>query len=279
MRTFAEQKALVSQLNLMDDLFFHKVAEDKAACEEILRIILKKPDLTVKDCQPQRFLRNVDAHSVILDVLCTDDSGRLFNIEVQKQDNDAHQRRVRFNISNIDTAFMEKGLHYKEFPDVCVVYISEFDIFRKNRTLYHVRRIIEETSDFVENGTHEVYVNAAVDDRSAIAELMQYFLNSNGYHENFKAVCNRVNYLKEANEGVNSMSSVIEQYAQEYAKQYHEERVQEERNKMLHAQTENTRETIIRLLKAGVTEEVIAQAIPSVSPKTIQKLKHKLESR
>lgn len=241
MKTFAEQKALVGQLNLMDDLFFHKVAEDKSACEEILRIILKKPDLTVKDCQPQRFLRNVDAHSVILDVLCTDESGRLFNIEVQKQDDDLHQRRVRFNISNIDTSFMEKGLHYKEFPDVCVVFISAFDMFRKNRTLYHVRRIVEETSDFVENGTHEVYVNTAINDGSDIAELMQYFLNSNGYHENFKAVCNRVNYLKEANEGVNSMSSVIEQYAQryheekmrdnnvieQYAQQYHEEKMRE----------------------------------------------------
>ena len=50
MKTFEEQKALVSQLNLMDDLFFHKVAEDKAACEEILRIILKKPD--VISCTP-----------------------------------------------------------------------------------------------------------------------------------------------------------------------------------------------------------------------------------
>ena len=85
MKTLAEQRALVSRLNLMDDLFFHKVAEDKSACEEMLRIILKKPDLTVKECQPQRFLRNVDAHSVVLDVLCTDESGRLFNIEVQKK--------------------------------------------------------------------------------------------------------------------------------------------------------------------------------------------------
>ena len=65
MKTFEEQKALVSQLNLMDDLFFHKVAEDKAACEEILRIILKKPDLKVTESQPQRYLRNVDAHSAV----------------------------------------------------------------------------------------------------------------------------------------------------------------------------------------------------------------------
>ena len=76
---------------------------------------------------------------------------------------------------------------------------------------------MEETNDFVENGTHEVYVNTAFNDGSDIAELMQYFVNSSGYHDKFKAVCNRVNYLKEVNEGVNSMSSVIEEYAQERA--------------------------------------------------------------
>ena len=261
MKTFAEQKALVSQLNLMDDLFFHKVAEDKAACEEILRIILKKPDLKVTESQPQRYLRNVDAHSAVLDVLCTDDSGRLFNIEVQKQDNDLHQRRVRFNISNIDTAFMEKGLHYKDFPDVCVVFISAFDMFRKNRTLYHVRRILEETNDFVENGTHEVYVNTAINDGSDIAELMQYFVNSSGCHEKFKAVCNRVNYLKEVNEGVNSMSSVIERYAEEYAQQYHEERV-----------AEQAKEAILRMLKEGASIDFIARIFPSFSIEDIKQL-------
>ena len=224
MKTYSEQRALVSRLNLMDDLFFHKVAEDKAACEEILRIILKKPGLSVKECQPQRYLRNVDAHSVILDVLCTDEAGRIFNMEVQRKDDDWHQRRVRFNISNIDASFMEKGMDYKEFPDVCVVFISEFDLFEMNQTLYHVCRVVKGTDRYLENGTHEVYVNTAIDDGSDIAELMQYFADSNGYHENFKAVCNRVNYLKESNREVMSMSSVIE----EYAKKYHEEKAHEE---------------------------------------------------
>ena len=271
MKTFAEQKALIGQLNLMDDLFFHKVAEDKAACEEILRIILKKPDLTVQECQPQRYLRNVDAHSAVLDVLCTDESGRLFNIEVQKQDNDLHQRRVRFNISNIDTSFMEKGLHYKDFPDVCVVFISEFDIFEMNRTLYHVRRIIDDSDKFVENGTHEIYVNTAINDGSDIAELMQYFINSSGYNENFKAVCNRVNYLKEVKEGVNSMSSVIEQYAQ----RYHEEKmrdanvIEEYKNKCVNEELNIAAE---KMLKEGIALEIIARVLPSLSTETLQQL-------
>ena len=231
MKTMAEQQALISRLNLMDDLFFHKVAEDPGACEEMLRIILKQPGLQVKACQPQRYLRNLDAHSVILDVVCTDETGRIFNIEVQKKDNDDHQRRVRFNISNIDTSFMEKGISYQDFPDVCVVFISQFDIFEMEQTLYHVCRTLKGTDKYVENGTHEVYVNAAVNDGSVIAELMQYFINTTGYHENFKAVCDRVQYLKQSNEEVTSMSSVIEEYAEKYAKKYHEEKMQVERKR------------------------------------------------
>lgn len=150
---------------------------------------------------------------------------------------------------------MEKGIDYKDFPDVCVVFISEFDLFEMNQTLYHVCRVVKGTDCYLENGTHEVYVNTAVDDGSEIAELMQYFSDSSGYHENFKAVCNRVHYLKESNREVISMSSVIEEYAQryheekmqsvieeytkkyeervqsvieEYAKKYHEERTHEE---------------------------------------------------
>ena len=116
---------------------------------------------------------------------------------------------------------------------------------------------MEETNDFVENGTHEVYVNTAINDGSDIAELMQYFVNSSGCHEKFKAVCNRVNYLKEVNEGVNSMSSVIEEYAQ----QYHEERV-----------AEQAKEAAFKLLKKGIPPEVIAEALPSLSIEDIKQL-------
>ena len=68
--------------------FFQKIAEDKAVCEEILRIILQKPKLKVIDAQTQRFLRNIGAHSVILDLLCEDEDGSRINVEIQKADDD-----------------------------------------------------------------------------------------------------------------------------------------------------------------------------------------------
>ena len=215
MRTLNEQMALVQSLNVIDDVFFHKIAEDPEVCEEILRIILEKPKLKVIQCQVQRFLRNNGAHSVILDALCELDDGSHANIEVQKADDDNHQKRVRFNQSNMDTLFTEKGIKYEELPDVYMVFISKFDMFGRGRTIYHIDRVIRETDEIVENGVHEVYVNTAVNDGTEIAELMQFFKKSSGMNKKFEKLCDRVDYFKQEKEGVKIMATLFEQYVAE----------------------------------------------------------------
>jgi len=215
MKTLEEQMALVRSLNVIDDILFHKIAEDREVCEEILQIVLEMPNLKVIQSQVQRFLRNNGTHSVILDALCELDDGSMANIEVQKADDDNHQKRVRFNQSNIDTTFTEKGIKYKELPDMYMVFISKFDIFEKGRTVYHIDRVIRETGDVVENGVHEIYANVAVDDGSDIAELMQYFKDSSGMHDKFAKMSNRVNYFKHEKEGVKIMASLFEKYVTE----------------------------------------------------------------
>ena len=218
MKTLEEQMALVQSLNVIDDIFFHKIAEDPEVCEEILQIILENPKLKVIQCQVQRFLRNNGAHSVILDALCELDDGSLANIEVQKADDDNHQKRVRFNESNIDTLFTEKGIKYEKLPDIYMVFISKFDIFGKGRTMYHVDRVIRETGDVVENGIYELYLNLAVDDGTEIAQLMQYFKTSVGTNEKFEKLCNRVEYFKHERKGVKIMATLFEQYVTESLK-------------------------------------------------------------
>ena len=81
MKTFEQQKALVRRLNVIDDVLFHKIAENQEVCEEILRIILNDPELEIIESKVQRFLRNVGAHSVILDLLCSDKRKTQFNVE------------------------------------------------------------------------------------------------------------------------------------------------------------------------------------------------------
>lgn len=231
------------------------MAEDKEVCEEILRILLSKPNLIVIQSQTQRFLRNIGAHSVILDVLCQDEKGNYFNVEVQKADDDNHQKRIRFNQSNIDTTFVEKGISYDKLPDIYLVFISKFDVFNEGHTIYHINRVIEETGTIVENGTHEIYVNTAVDDKSDIAELMQYFKKSIGEHENFQKLCNRVKYYKESQKGVDEMCQLVEDYAKEMLM-----------------------DSIINLLKNGVSVDVIAKSMPNIPRKVIEELNEQLKT-
>lgn len=215
MKTLDEQMAFVQKLNVIDDIFFQKIAEDREVCEEILRILLEMPKLKVIQCQVQRFLRNNGAHSVILDALCELNDGSMANIEVQKADDDDHQKRVRFNQSNIDTVFTEKGIRYEDLPDVYMVFISKFDIFEKGRVVYHIDRVIRETGDVVSNGVHEIYANIAVDDGSEIAELMQFFKKSEGINAKFPKLCGRVNYFKQEKAGVKSMKTWFDNYLAE----------------------------------------------------------------
>jgi hypothetical protein len=255
MNTYEEQKAIVAKFNVIDDVFFQKMVDDIEVAEEMLRIILRKHKLKVIKYQTQRFLRNTGAHSVVLDLLCEDEDHSIINAEVQKKDDDDHQRRVRFNISNIDTVFTEKGIKYEELPNVYAIFISKFDIFSEQRTIYHINRVIEETGSIVDNGIHEIYVNTAINDGSDIAELMQYFKKSVGEHENFMKLCKRVKYFKESQEGVASMCQVLEDYVKEKDTQ-----------------------TAINLLKNGVSVSIVVNSIPTLNQDEVEDLSRKIEN-
>lgn len=93
----AKIREAARKLNPIDDLMFRKMAEDKEFCEEILRVILEDHKLTVLESAPQWTGTNLQGRSVILDAKCIKGDGTQIDIEVQKADDDNHQRRVRYN--------------------------------------------------------------------------------------------------------------------------------------------------------------------------------------
>ena len=112
-------------LNPIDDLMFRKMAEDVGFCEEILRVILEDNELKVLETIPQWTGTNLQGRSVILDAKCVKSDGRQVNIEVQKEDDDDHQRRVRYNGAILTTNISEPGTKFKNVPDVCIVFIRK----------------------------------------------------------------------------------------------------------------------------------------------------------
>ena len=199
----------------IDDTFFEKIAEDSEVCEELLQVILEEPKLRVLEVIPQKSVKNLQGRSVRLDALCKRENGRFCNIEVHRAKDEHPLKHVRYNASCITANIVDPGEKFENVPEVSVVYISEFDVFDLKRTIYHVEPTIIETSDSLDNGLHEVYVNTAVDDGSEISELMKCFLQTDVNNRKFPKLSKRVYYFKHDEEGIKDMCAISEEFRKE----------------------------------------------------------------
>lgn len=206
------------KLNPIDDALFCKMAEDIQFCEEILQVILDDKSLQVLSSVPQFTAKNMQGRSCILDLKCRLGDGRLVDVEVQRSDDDDHQKRVLYNASLLVTNTSNPSTDFKQVPNVIMVFISEFDIFGQDKTIYHIDRVIRETSKVVNNGMEEIYVNAAIDDKSDVAELMKVFTEDDTYNDSkFPVTSSSKRRFKTTEEGVKEMCDIIERNRAEAA--------------------------------------------------------------
>jgi predicted transposase/invertase (TIGR01784 family) len=233
------------KLNPIDDPMFRKMAEDKEFCEEILRVILEDDALTVTESIPQWTGTNLQGRSVILDAKCVRGDGSQVDIEVQKADDDDHQRRVRYNGAILTTNISDPGIKFENVPDVTVVFISKFDMFGSNFPLYHVDRVVRETGKTVDNGFEEVYVNTKVKDGSEVSELMEVFVNDDAYNSKFPKTSDGKRRYKETEKGVNTMCEIVERLTNEARAEGRTEGITE-------GKAEGTLELLYNLVQDGV---------------------------
>lgn len=215
MGTFEQKRELVRSFTMFDDDFFAVVMEDKAAAQEVLRVLTGIEDLVVKSIKTQYTIRNLGTHSVVLDALAEDSKQTLYNMELQVADQDDHQKRVRYYQSNIDISYLDKGRKYEELPEVYLIYMTKFDLFKLGQTKYTIHRSIAGTDVVLDNGVHELYINAANDDGSTVAALMGFFTETKTREQQFPELSDRIQYLKEDRKGVTRMCEAMRQYGDE----------------------------------------------------------------
>ena len=204
------------KFNPIDDVMFTKMAEDPRFCEEIIRVILGKPELCVVEVRPQDQVTNLKGRSVRLDVLCRLEDGTLVNVEVQKYSDEDHEKRVRYYGSVLTAEHTPKGSSFADVVNVCVIYIAKFDIFEDGRSVYHVDRIVRETGKVVYNGMEEVYVNAEARDGTEVAELMQVFTEGSVYNDKFPVTSGLKKLYRDGDDEMNyTLSDKLREEGQE----------------------------------------------------------------
>ena len=249
-KKFERQKRIIAKLRMIDDIFFQKIFEDLKASEEILRVCLEDPELEVLEVTPQKELKNLQGRSVRLDVYCRLGNGTYVNVEVQRADQDDHVRRVRYNGACLTVNVTDTGIHFRQVPDVCIIYITQFDLFGRGKTMYHAQKVIQETGDVIKDGLREIYLNTEVDDGSLQAALMQNFMKEEMADQRFPEVSRRFHDLKHDEKEVVPMCKELEQYLAEGHAEGHAE-----------GEAEGKAFVARNLFRAGMSIEEIAKMV------------------
>lgn len=109
----------VDELRPIDDTFIRKLGEHRAFCEEMLRTVMQNPYLEVISNTVHKNIHNIDTRSVTVDILCTDTKA-YFSVEVQKADDDDHQKRVRYNGACVQILSSKKRTKFCALPDIYI---------------------------------------------------------------------------------------------------------------------------------------------------------------
>ena len=206
----------IQQFRLFDDNFMTKCFEDNIECTElVLQIIMEKSDLKVIEARTQYTIKNLQGRSIRLDVDAIDSKGKKYNIEVQRADKGAGEKRARYNSSLIDANILLAGDDTKNLPETYVIFITENDVMEENYPMYHIDRYIRETGKYFKDGAHIIYVNGSYQDDSPLGLLMKDFSCRNAEDMHYKVLADRVRYFKEDEKGVSAMCKAVEELCKE----------------------------------------------------------------
>lgn len=252
-----EKRAVVMAYRPIDDAFFEKVVEDPKVLEEMLQVFLDNPKLRIKPetVVAQKSIRNLQGRSIRADAYAEGQEDIVFNVEIQRANNCNHLKRMRYIASLITANRSEPGDAFDDVQEVYVIYVSETDILETRQTLTHIDKVIRETGTVVNDGLHEILVNAEVPSDTKASRYMDEFIKPHISSDEFINLKNRVNGIKSDEKEVNMMCKSVEAYAEKRAKE---------------AVNENIINSIRNLATNGASIELVIASFPDVSKDDVQ---------
>ena len=100
-------------------------------------------------------------------------------------------------------------------PELYIIFITEHDVLKGGKPLYHIDRCVRETEMPFDDGEHILFVNGECRDDTPLGLLMQDFFCTNPDDMHYAPLRERVRYFKENEKGVLSMSNVVDEIKQE----------------------------------------------------------------
>lgn len=177
----------------------------------MLQVLYDDDGLVVTEVTMQEDIANLIGRGARLDAKCIMGNGDIRNIEVQRSRRDDDLRRMRFNASLLTSDYTPKGTDFRDVKDVYVAYITEYDPFGRNKTVYNIDSVIRETGETVDDGLYRKMVNTKVHDGSRITRLMAHFMQADFTDDEFPETSRQIAYYKHTPEGEGKMSDAVKE--------------------------------------------------------------------
>ena len=138
----------IDELTLMDDYMFAQVMRQtdylKPLLESALRMKVSKIELIeIQKTEKEGY----DSKGVRLDLYVADESGVIYNVEVQTSDKKNLPKRMRYYQSIIDISFLSPGMDYKELRKSFIIFICNYDEYGRGRCIYTFENTCCEETD------------------------------------------------------------------------------------------------------------------------------------
>ena len=144
-----------------------------------------------------------------------DETGRTYNVEIQRRDEGADAHRARYNSSLLDANLTSPGDRYDALGETYVIFITERDVLHEGLPIYHIDRYVRETGKPFEDGSHILYVNAQCRSDTPLGKLMHDFHCTDARDMNYPVLAERVHYFKDNVKGATNMCRAVEQLARD----------------------------------------------------------------
>ncbi|OUO28916.1 hypothetical protein B5F87_06505 [Eubacterium sp. An3] len=211
-KRYQRYREIIKKFTLMSDTFMRNIFKHIECVEYVLQVIMGRKDLHVVDSVVQKDYKNLQGRSAILDCVALDIENKRYDVEVQQKNEGASPKRSRYHSGLVDMNTLEAGHEFEELPDSYVIFITRGDVLGLGLPVGHIGRKIEEVDQDFGDGSHIIYVNAAMqDEETELGRLMHDFHCKDASEMYSEVLAKRVRELKETEEGVYSMCQEMDE--------------------------------------------------------------------
>ena len=166
------------KIGITDDVMFCTVLSNSEDCREFLQRILgiEIEEIVVVGTQVS-MKSNFHAKGVRLDVYAKDKKGNAYDIEMQTTKMRELPLRSRYYHSEMDSYQIAAGEKYGNLKHSIVIFVCNFDLFAKNRSVYTFESICrEDTEIHLQDKRKTIFININ-GSREGVPKELAYLLD------------------------------------------------------------------------------------------------------